>query len=65
MIEEDQMKKIDVADLTSNVLIFSSVMVALTPFLLGDQLPAIVNNALSDGSMMLTQLSGYVSYLLS
>ena len=65
MIEENKMKRIDTADLTSNLLIFSSVMVAVTPFLLGDQLGVIANNVLRESSIMFSQVSNYVTYLLS
>jgi len=59
------MKKNELSEATSNILIFSSVSVALTPFLLGDRLIPIVTGFVSDGGMLINQLSDYVHWLLS
>ena len=59
------MKKNELSEATSNILIFSSVSVAVTPFLLGDRLIPIVTGFVSDGGMLLSQLSDYVHWLLS
>ena len=59
------MKKSDLSESASNLLIFSSVTVALTPFLLGDQLLVVVNGLVHEGGLLITQLSDYVSWLVS
>jgi hypothetical protein len=59
------MKKNELSEATSNILIFSSVSVAVTPFLLGDRLIPIVTGLVSDGGMLINQLSDYVRWLLS
>jgi hypothetical protein len=59
------MKKNDVSEAVSNMLIFSSVSVALTPFLLGDRLIPIVTGLMRDGGVLVNQFSDYVRWLLS
>jgi len=59
------MKKNDVSEAVSNMLIFSSVSVALIPFLLGDRLIPIVTGFMRDGGTVINQFSAYVNWLLS
>jgi hypothetical protein len=59
------MKKHDLSEAASNLLIISSVSVALTPFLLGDRLIMIVTGFMKEGGVMIDQFSSYVSWLLS
>ena len=59
------MKKNDVSEAVSNMLIFSSVSVAVLPFLLGDRLIPIVTGFMRDGGSMITHLSDYVQWLVS
>ena len=59
------MKKNDVSEAVSNMLIFSSVSVALIPFLLGDRLIPIVTGFMRDGGTLINQFSAYVNWLLS
>ena len=59
------MKKNDLSEAASNMLIFSSVSVALMPFLLGDRLIPIVTGFMRDGGVIFDQFSNYVSWLLS
>ena len=59
------MKKNDVSEAVSNMLIFSSVSVALVPFVLGDRLIPIVTGFMRDGGTMLSQFSNYVQWLFS
>ena len=59
------MKKNDVSEAVSNMLIFSSVSVALIPFVLGDRLIPIVTGFMRDGGTLITQFNAYVSWLLS
>jgi hypothetical protein len=59
------MKKNELSEAASNMLIFSSLSVALMPFLLGDRLIPIVTGFMRDGGMMLNQFSDYVSWLVS
>jgi hypothetical protein len=59
------MKKHDLSEAVSNVLIFSSVTVALMPFLLGDQLLVVVSGLMQEGGLLVNQFSDYVMYLVS
>ncbi len=59
------MKKNDLSEAASNMLIFSSVSLAVVPFLLGDRLIPIVTGFMRDGGLMITHLSDYVQWLFS
>ena len=59
------MKKFELTDTTSNVLVVSSVLLAVTPFLLGDQLGVIVTGFIKEASMMIDQFSDYLISLFS
>jgi len=59
------MKKTDLSDVASNLLIFGSVSLAFAPFVLGDRLFLIVTGFMKDGAVMLDQVTNYVSWLLS
>ena len=59
------MKKNDLSEAASNMLIFSSVSVAVLPFLLGDRLIPIVTGFMRDSGTMITYLSDYVQWLFS
>jgi len=47
------------------LLIFSSVTVALMPFLLGDQLLVVLSGFMQEGGLMVNQFSDYVLWLVS
>ena len=59
------MKKTDLSDAASNLLIFGSVTVALMPFLLGDRLILVLSGFMEQGGVMLSQFTNYVSWLVS
>ena len=59
------MKKTDLSDAASNLLIFGSVSLAFAPFVLGDRLILVVSGLMKEGGVMLDQLSNYVSWLFS
>lgn len=59
------MKKADLSDAASNLLIIGSVSVALAPFVLGDRLILVVTGFLKEGGVMLDQFTNYVSWLFS
>jgi len=59
------MKKNELSEAASNMLIFSSVSVALMPFLLGDRLIPILSGFMRDGGIAVDQFSGYVWWLFS
>lgn len=59
------MKKLEVSELASNVLIVGSVSLAFAPFLLGDRLFLIVTACLKEGGVMIDQFSNYLTWLLS
>ena len=63
--EDNAMKKHDVSEAVSNMLIFSSLSVALMPFLLGDRLIPIVTGFMRDGGTMINQFSDYIKWLVS
>ena len=59
------MRKSDLSDTASNMLIVGSVSLALAPFVLGDRLILIVAGFMKEGGVMLDQFSNYVLYLFS
>lgn len=63
--EDKLMKKSELSEAASNLLIFGSVSLAFAPFVLGDRLILIVTGLMKDGGVMLDQFSNYVSWLLS
>ena len=59
------MKKNEISEIASNLLIFGSVSLALAPFLLGDRLILVVTGLMQQGGIMIDQVSNYVSWLIS
>ena len=59
------MKKSDLSEAASNLLIVGSVSLAVAPFVLGDRLVLIVAAFMKEGGVMIDQLSNYVSWLFS
>ena len=59
------MKKNEFSEFGSNLLIAGSVSLAFTPFLLGDRLVLVVSGLITEGGMMINQVSNYVSWLVS
>jgi hypothetical protein len=59
------MKKHDLSDAASNMLIISSVSVAFMPLLLGDRLIPLVTGLMRDGGMLINQFGDYIGWLLS
>lgn len=59
------MKKSDLSDAASNLLIVGSVSLAFAPFLLGDRLVLIVGGFLKEGGMVIDQFSNYLIWLIS
>lgn len=59
------MKKSELSDAASNLLIVGSVSVAFTPFLLGDRLVLIVGGFLKEGGVLIDQFSNYLIWLVS
>ena len=59
------MKKNEVSEIASNLLIFGSVSLAFAPFLLGDRLLLVVSGLMKDGGVMITQFSNYLTWLVS
>ncbi|HSE22501.1 MAG TPA: hypothetical protein VLB68_12625 [Pyrinomonadaceae bacterium] len=59
------MKRIEFSDATSNLLLVSSIMVALTPLILGDQLVLIVTSAMRDVGIWLNDANTYLIQLFS
>lgn len=64
-LERFSMKKNEFSEIASNLLIFGSVSVAITPFLLGDKLLLVVTGLMKDGGVMITQFSNYLTWLVS
>lgn len=58
------MKKLEWSDSTSNLLVVTSVLLAMTPFLLGDQLIPIVTGFMREASVMFDQFSSSLASLL-
>ena len=59
------MKKSDLSDAASNLLIVGSVSLAFAPFVLGDRLVLVVAGFMKEGGVLIDQLSNYVSWLFS
>ena len=59
------MRKSDLSDTASNMLIVGSVSLAIAPFVLGDRQVLIVAGFMKEGGVMLDQFSNYVLYLFS
>ena len=51
------MKKLEISELTSNLLVASSVLLAVAPLLLGDRLLLIVTSGLREGTIVIDSLS--------
>jgi hypothetical protein len=59
------MKKSDLSDAGSNLLIVGSVSVAFMPFLLGDRLGLVVGSFMKEGGVLIDQFSNYLIWLCS
>ena len=59
------MKKIELSEPFSNLLLVSSVLLALAPLLLGDRLVLIINSAMREGAVMFDQFGAYLASLVS
>ena len=59
-----EMKRLEMTDITSNLLATSAVLLAITPFLLGDRLVFIVTSAFGECTVMFNQFSSYVIKVL-
>ena len=59
------MKKNELSEIASNLLIFGSVSLAFAPFILGDRLLLVVSGLMKDGGVLITQFSNYVTWLVS
>ena len=59
------MRKYDLSDAASNLLIVGSVSLAFAPFLLGDRLVLIVAGFMKEGGVVIDQFSNYVLWLVS
>jgi hypothetical protein len=55
------MKNFEWSDATSNLLIVTSLLLAATPLLLGDQLILIVSSAVKEGGIMIDQFGAYLA----
>ncbi|HEX7296448.1 MAG TPA: hypothetical protein VF251_11880 [Pyrinomonadaceae bacterium] len=55
------MKNFEWSDATSNLLIVSSVLIALSPIVLGDQLVLIVSSAVKESGVMIDQFGSYLA----
>ena len=65
MIGDTAMKKSDFSELGSNLLIFGSVSLAFAPFILGDRLILVASALMQEGSVMLSQFTNYLHWLIS
>jgi hypothetical protein len=59
------MRKLEASEAMSNLLIFTSVSLAFTPLLLGDQLLLIVTGFLDESLVMLDQVAAYLTWLVA
>lgn len=59
------MKKLELSESISNLLVVSSVSLAFIPFLLGDQLILMANGFMNEAAVMFDQFSTELVRLLS
>jgi hypothetical protein len=59
------MKRLELSDVTSNLLLGSSVMMAFVPFVLGDRLGFFVSSAMRECTVLMDQFSTFVVQMLS
>ena len=59
------MKKNEFSEIASNLLIVGSLSLAFAPLILGDKLLLIVSGLMKDGGVMITQITNYVTWLVS
>ena len=59
------MKKNELSEVGSNLLIVGSVTLAIMPFLLGDRLFLIVTGLMKEGGVMIDQFGNYLHWLVS
>ena len=59
------MRKSDLSDAASNLLIVGSVSLAFAPLVLGDRLVLIVAGFMKEGGVIIDQFSNYVWWLFS
>lgn len=59
------MKKSDLSDAASNLLIVGSVSLAFAPFLLGDRLILVVSGFMKEGGVLMDQFTNYLVWLVS
>ena len=59
------MKKLELSEMNSNLLLFTSVALSVTPFLLGEQLYPFVDSFVRYGVVEVTQFWSYLGGLLS
>lgn len=59
------MKRIELTDVSSNVLLASSILMAVLPLLMGDQLGLLVSDGIRQLGVLSDQFSAYLSYLFS
>ena len=59
------MKRVELSDISSNVLLLTSVMVALTPLVLGDRLVLVAQNGFQELTVFFNEMSMFVVKALS
>ena len=59
------MKRVELSDISSNVLLLSSVMVALIPLVLGDRLVLVAQNGLQELTVFFNEMITFVMKALS
>lgn len=64
-MKKPAVKEFEASTLVSNLLLAAAVVAAATPVLLGDQLVLMASSAVTQGSVMLTDVSISLQRLLS
>ena len=59
------MKRIELTDVSSNLLLASSIFLAVLPLVMGDHLVLFVSDGIRQLGVLSDQFSAYLSYLLS
>jgi hypothetical protein len=59
------LRKLELSEVTSNLLLASSVVLAISPLVLGDRLLLILMTVLREGSLLVDEVFTFLTTLLS
>ena len=59
------MRKLELSEVTSNLLLASSVVLAISPLVLGDRLLLIAMTAIREGGLLVDEVFAFLAALLN